>query len=82
MRYLLITFDGQVGLIFQMPRKIIRAELIARNKRVGNQELSPLIKEIKLIHSPELANAGILHMRARAYILTNLRVVLSDFRIA
>ncbi len=42
------AFDSEIGLIGQRSREIISADLVSRNKRVGDEELRPLIQEVRL----------------------------------
>jgi hypothetical protein len=42
------TLDGEVRLVRQASREVIRADLVCGNERVSDKELSPLVEEIVL----------------------------------
>ena len=42
------ALDREVGLVREAAREIVRAELALRDERFGDEELRPLVEELKL----------------------------------
>ena len=42
------TLDSKVRLVRERTREVVRADLVGRDKRVGDQELCPLVEQVEL----------------------------------